>query len=160
MFRMAVARIAAIALGILPCTILAQQSEMGTVTVTISDQSGAIIPGAHVVASSNATVFCSEAISNGLGEAVLHMYQRGYDLSVKATGFAAYAENNLEVTNQTHIAVTLEIDQSKLCTLPYDGLWVPYLPLEHSQLQGEISLIPLQQFLLAGKRLRPGSRWL
>jgi hypothetical protein len=160
MFRMAVARIAAIALAILPCTILAQQPEMGTITVTISDQIGAIIPGAHVVARGNATALRSEAISDGSGEAVLHVYQGGYDLTVKARGFAAYAENNVEVTNQTHIAVTLKIDQSKPCTLPCDGFWVPYVPLEHSQVEDEIPLIPVQQFPLTAKRLRSRSRWL
>jgi hypothetical protein len=92
MFRMAVARIAAIALAIFCCTVLAQQPETATISVTISDQNGAIIPGAHVGASSKATALRSEAISDGSGEAVLPAYQGGYDLAVKARGFAACTE--------------------------------------------------------------------
>jgi hypothetical protein len=161
MLHMAVARIAAIALAILPCTILAQQPEMGTITVTISDQVGAIIPGAHVVVSGKATALRSEAISDRSGEAVLHVYQGVYDLAVKARAFATYAENNVEVTNQTHIAATLRIDpRYQGCTLPCDGFWVPYVPLEHSQVEAEIPFIPVQQFPLPAKRLRPKSRWL
>jgi hypothetical protein len=160
MLHMAVARIAAIALAILPCTIFAQQPEMGTITVTISDQIGAIIPGAHVVVSGKATALRSEAISDGAGKAVLHVYQGGYNLAVKARGFATYAENNVGVTNWTHIAVTLRIDQSQPCTLPCDGFWEPYVPLEHSQVEAEIPLIPTQQFPPPAKRLRPSSRWL
>ena len=158
---MAVARIAAIALALLPCTTLAQQPEMGAITVTISDQTGAIIPGAHVVVSGKATALRSETMSDGSGEAVLRVYQGSYDLAVKARGFATYANNAVEVTNQTHIAVILRIDpRSQGCTLPCDGFSEPYLPLEHSQVEVEIPLMPVQQFPLPAKRLRSRSRWL
>jgi Carboxypeptidase regulatory-like domain len=160
MLGMAVARIAAIALAFLPCTTLAQQPEMGAITVTISDQIGAIIPGAYVVVTGMPNALRFEAISDRSGEAVLHVYQGGYDLAVKARGFATYLANDLEVTKQTQIAVTLRIDQSDVCTIPYGGFWEPYFPLEHAQVRDEIPLIPTEQFPLPAKRLRSRWRWL
>jgi len=160
MLCMALARIAAIALALLPCATLAQQPEMGAITVTVSDQTGAIIPGAHVVISGKANALRTEAISDGSGEAVLHVFQGGYDLAVKARGFATYAANDLEVAKQTQIAVALRIDQSFVCTLPCGGFSEPYVPLERSQVTAEIPLVPTEQFPLPAKRFRSRWRWL
>jgi hypothetical protein len=157
------ARIAAIVLGFLPCTVLAQHPEMGTITVTISDQNGAIIPGAHVVVSGGAKASRSEAISDGSGVAVFHVHQGGYDLDVKARGFWTYREKIFEVTKQTQIAVTLRIAEAG-CSCGYPPSLDDYPPVEHSQLVTEIPLIPIEQFVLPARPLsvfakRPRPKW-
>jgi hypothetical protein len=49
--RMAAARIAAIAIVLISCTVLSQKPAMNSITVTVADQTGAVIPGASVRAT-------------------------------------------------------------------------------------------------------------
>jgi hypothetical protein len=157
---MAAVHIAAIVLGLLPCAALAQHPEMSAITVTISDQNGAIIPGAHVVVSGRAKALRFEAISDGSGVAVFRVHQGDYDLDVKARGFWSYRKTDLEVTKQTQIAVTLRIAEYHGPTEVEES----NLQLEHSQIIAELSLIPIEQFLLPARPLsvsakRPRPRW-
>jgi Carboxypeptidase regulatory-like domain len=92
---MARARIAAIAFALCACTALSQQHEMGTLTVNVTDQTGAVIPGARIVASEEAAGSLFKAVAGPNGQALIDLDQGNYDLKVQASGFATHVEKSV-----------------------------------------------------------------
>jgi hypothetical protein len=83
------------------------QSDRGTVTGTVSDATGAVIPGANVVATNTETSTKYETISTETGNFTLAQLPAGvYQLSVELPGFKRYVRQGINVL----VAVTLRID--------------------------------------------------
>jgi len=72
---MAVVQIAAIALALAACTALAQEHARETLTVVVTDQTGARISGAHIVATDQATGSQLDAAADATGQAVVQLDQ-------------------------------------------------------------------------------------
>jgi len=156
--RMAAARIAAIAIVLISCTVLSQKPAMNSITVTVADQTGAVIPGASVRATKQASGFRLEATSDANGLAILNLEPGRYDLRVQARGFKTREEDDVGVATDLRRTVTLAIgDQQLPCTLPCD--FPPLVPVEHLQLASEVPLIPMQQLTVRSKQLRAKSHW-
>src|SRR6266566_2466147 len=74
----------------------------GSVTGTVTDQSGAGVPKAHVVLTNRATNVQREADADDTGHyVVIDVSPGNYDLSVKAGGFKPLTQTNLTVTANT-----------------------------------------------------------
>jgi len=83
------------------------QSDRGTVTGTIADQTSAVIPGASVVATNTETGTRYETISTETGNYTLAQLPAGvYQLSVELPGFKKYIRQGITV----EVAQTLRID--------------------------------------------------
>src|SRR5438874_2981990 len=83
------------------------QSDRGTVTGTVSDATGAVIPGASVVATNTETAAKYETISTETGNYTLSQLPAGvYQLSVELPGFKKYVRQGITVL----VAQTLRID--------------------------------------------------
>src|SRR5262245_11499716 len=83
------------------------QSDRGTVTGSISDQSGAVIPGANVTATNTSTSTTYETVSTETGNYTLAQLPAGvYQLSVELPGFKKYVRQGITVL----VATTLRID--------------------------------------------------
>src|SRR6266581_9081358 len=83
------------------------QSDRGTVTGTISDQTNAVIPGASVVAANTENGTRFETISTETGNYTLTQLPAGiYQLSVELPGFKKYVRQGITV----QVAQTLRID--------------------------------------------------
>src|SRR5262245_58966624 len=83
------------------------QSDRGTVTGSISDQSNAVIPGATVVATNTSTSSTYETISTETGNYTLAQLPAGmYSLSVELPGFKRFVRQGINVL----VAQTLRID--------------------------------------------------
>jgi hypothetical protein len=156
---MAAARIAAIALLLISCTALSQKRAMSSITVTITDQTGAVIPGARVWASKEASSSRLEATANASGLAILNLEPGRYGLRVQARAFKTWGEDYVEVETDLRRTVTLAIadDRPLPCTLPCEFEF--QIPVEHLQLASEVPLIPMQQLAVPSKRLRSKSHW-
>jgi hypothetical protein len=154
---MASIRIAAIALALCACTVLAQQPTVGILSVLVKDQSGAVIPGAHIVATVLTTGTRIEVTANGNGQAVVHLDQGSYDLKVWARGFETWKDIEVEVNAETYRAVTL------IAPDVHREVWVTSdvieIPQEHPVLAAEISSIPMQQYVPPAKPFRHKRRW-
>lgn len=162
MFCMAPARIAAIALALFPCAALCQRPAVSSLTVTVTDQAGALIPGAHVTAIKAESGLRIEAIANPggplIGQATLKMEPGIYTLRVQASAFKPWEETNVELTTDLRRTVSLAIDNNQQpCTLPCDPFLQPVIPEEHPQLTAEVPLMTLQQLDPPAKRLRSRS---
>jgi len=83
------------------------QSDRGTVTGAIADQTSAVIPGASIVATNTETGARYETISTETGNYTLAQLPAGvYQLSVELPGFKKYVRQGITV----QVAQTLRID--------------------------------------------------
>jgi hypothetical protein len=86
---------------------LVAQSDRGAVTGTVSDSSGALIPGAPVVLTNTSTGAKSETVTTGTGNYTLLQLPVGtYTLTVEQAGFSKYERTNIQV----QVAVTTRVD--------------------------------------------------
>ena len=88
------------------------QTVTGTIRGTITDPSGAIVPGATVTATNKATGVASETKTNGTGEYSIRFLQIGqYKLTVTAPGFetANYGPFALEIDQTAKIDIPLRV---------------------------------------------------
>ena len=79
---------------------------------TVSDSSGAVVPGATVTVTSPATGQTKTTIAKAAGEFnVNYLIPGTYDLTVKANGFTAYSQKGiqLEINQQAKINVSLRV---------------------------------------------------
>jgi len=68
----------------------------GTIGGTVTDQSGAVIPGAKVTITESDTGFSRDAVSDSSGYYVVpNLRPTRYNLAVTATGFEKFAEQNI-----------------------------------------------------------------
>ena len=83
------------------------QSDRGTVTGTVSDATGAVIPGANVVATNTETSTKYETVSTETGNFTLTQLPPGvYQMSVELPGFKRYVRQGITVL----VAQILRID--------------------------------------------------
>jgi hypothetical protein len=105
--RVAVAFLIAVGCG----QALAQKPALAKLTLTISDQTGARIPLASVVATRSGTRERFESQADSSGQVVLKLNPDRYDLQVQSRGFIPWAEQGLDVTGQSEKSVVLKIVQ-------------------------------------------------
>ena len=71
----------------------------GSVVGTVTDQSGAVVPGATITITNVRTGQIREALSDDVGYySILNVLEGTYDLSVKMTGFRTYLEKGVAVS--------------------------------------------------------------
>ncbi len=83
------------------------QTDRGTITGTITDPAGAVVPGANVTATNKATGASVQSQTTSTGNYTLPSLQTGiYDLTIEAQGFNKYIQAGIEV----QVAQTARID--------------------------------------------------
>src|SRR5437879_11696823 len=83
------------------------QSDRGTITGAVSDATGAVIPGANVVATNTETATRYETISTETGNYTLSQLPAGvYQLSAELPGFKRYVRQGITVL----VAQTVRLD--------------------------------------------------
>jgi hypothetical protein len=83
------------------------QSDRGTITGTVTDPAGAVIPNAQVEARNTGTGAVYQASSSGTGNYTLSQLPAGaYELSATVTGFKKYLRPDITV----QVASTVRID--------------------------------------------------
>jgi hypothetical protein len=87
------------AVGLSLCALAAfGQTNLGTVTGTITDPAGAVVPNAPVEARNNATGAVYPAASSATGNYTISQLPLGaYDLSVTVPGFKKYVRTGITV---------------------------------------------------------------
>src|SRR5258706_7928661 len=102
---------------ILLCSVsfLFAQSERGTISGTIRDTTGAVIPGAKIVVTNSATGVVINLTSSEVGEYTIPNLQVGsFSVLVEKEGFKAARLTGLQVDAATNVRadITLEVGQS------------------------------------------------
>jgi hypothetical protein len=124
----------------------------------VTDQTGAVIPGASIVATEQSTESKYRATTDVRGEAIIHLDQGNYDLNVQARGFKTWENNEVKVNGEIQRSITLIVFPATCgpCVV-VEG---PEIPLVQTALLVEIPLIPMQQLVPPGRPLRHRRRWL
>jgi outer membrane receptor protein involved in Fe transport len=144
----------ALVCALAPC-LYAQQSATATLSGTITDPNGAVISGAQVTATQNATGVERVTTTNDAGVYVLTNLPPGeYDLKIQAKGFATKISQTpvvLQVGQSIKLDTTLTIDpKAEKVTVVLDGndSVIPLVDTLSSKVDGvvnerEISSLPL-----------------
>jgi hypothetical protein len=88
------------------------QSTFGSIVGTVRDASGAVIPGATVIATNKGTNAARTATSDGSGDFTLSNIDIGvYSVTITATGFEKYSLSEIAITAREarHIDATLKL---------------------------------------------------
>jgi len=115
------------------------QTQSGEMAGTITDSTGAVIPGAHVTATNQATAVKNETISTSSGSYRFTALAVGaYDVTVSAAGFGSATSTGLQVTvnGVASLNVSLKIGATETVTVDASGLRIES---ESSDISGTIS---------------------
>jgi hypothetical protein len=99
-------------LVLLLTSLAGQAQQNSTITGTVLDKNGALVPGAEVTLTQQQTGFVSKAISNDSGNFTFNGLNVGtYDLKATAKGFDAYVEKGIvvNVSQTTRVDATLTV---------------------------------------------------
>lgn len=125
------------------------QDTNASLSGTVTDPSGAVIPGAQLSLSNEATGFKSNFVSDAAGEYSFQNLTPGkYDLSVTANGFKSTDQRGIELAvNQTgHLDIHLPVGKTdETVTVIGDASLINY---ESQSLEGGVSPEALQDFPL------------
>ena len=100
--------------ALLPCSLFGQ-STVGSITGTVHDSSGAVVPAAKVTIKNTATNVVADAVSNNSGEYTVPNLQPGiYDIRIEKAGFRPSEERGLtlDVGLTARADATLEVGSS------------------------------------------------
>src|SRR5436190_24248687 len=87
--QLLICRWSLLALFLLPFTFASAQSGMATLSGTVADEKGAVIPGANITVINSATGLQRETTTNGEGYFVVPLLSpSSYKVRVERTGFA------------------------------------------------------------------------
>src|SRR5437764_1059767 len=98
--------------GLLLCLPVSGQRSTATISGTVTDSTGAIVPGAHVSATSASTDSRTETVTNAEGFYVIASLLPGiYSLQVTNAGFQTYSQGKivLEVDRPATVNVSLKV---------------------------------------------------
>jgi len=98
--------------ALLPATLWAATT--GSISGTVKDPTGAVIPGATVTATNTATNLQTKTVSDGKGfYAFLSLPVGHYNIKVEEHGFGTLARNNLEVDASGALVVDLALEMAE-----------------------------------------------
>lgn len=85
-------------LGVLLASIALAQTDRGSITGTITDASGAVVPNAEVFVTNTETGLKYETLTTATGNYTLGSLPAGvYSLTIKAAGFKPYTQEGTHV---------------------------------------------------------------
>ena len=85
-------------LGVLLASIALAQTDRGSITGTITDSSGAVVPNAEVFVTNTETGLKYETLTTATGNYTLGSLPAGvYSLTIKAAGFKPYTQEGIHV---------------------------------------------------------------
>jgi outer membrane receptor protein involved in Fe transport len=141
-----------LSLLLVPCVALAQTVDT-SITGTVVDTTGAVIPGANVLVTATATETQKKAVtSSSGGYSVTYLTPGTYDIQVSANGFAAFHETGLvlEINQQAKVNVTLK--PGGTAEVVQVTAEQPLLQSEDSSLGAVVSTEQAEQLPLNGRK--------
>ncbi|MGI8741877.1 MAG: carboxypeptidase regulatory-like domain-containing protein [Bryobacteraceae bacterium] len=97
--------------SILACLCAYTQTTDATVSGSVADPSGAIVPGAAVVATNTKTGAISRVTANGTGVYLFPALQPGvYQLSAEHTGFKKYVLDDIDLNVAANLNINLRLE--------------------------------------------------
>jgi len=113
----------------------------GSITGTVTDKTGAVIPGATVTITNQENGELRSAAANGLGSfALLDMLPGSYTISVPAKGsFGGYKEKDIQIEVNRQVRVDITLEAAAVSTQITVTEAPPTLQTETAEVNSEIS---------------------
>jgi hypothetical protein len=99
--------LAALPFGLLPPAAQAQLTGQGAIQGTVTDPSGAVVPGARVTITNTATNVKSTTVTTGAGDFNVSVAPGNYNVSVSASGFRTAVQERVTVNAMASINVPI-----------------------------------------------------
>ena len=97
--------------AVLPAAAFAQGANTSTLSGTVTDTSGAVIPGASVIVKRTDTGLTSEAVTNSEGQFTVPQLAAGkYTVSVSLQGFKTATVNDVEINAGVPAGVSVKLE--------------------------------------------------
>src|SRR5260370_35470544 len=97
-------------MGALSGGVVLAQRDLGTITGTIADPQGAVVPGAKVTITEDATGLTYEVQSGSEGEYIRPLLKPGtYTVTAEAAGFRRVAQKNVVLVGGDRVGVPLTL---------------------------------------------------
>jgi hypothetical protein len=150
--RSAIIRLS-VALAFLCVSAAAFAQDTGSITGTVRDSSGAVIPGAQVTVTAPATGAIHKTTTNNAGDYLVAGLSPGqYDLAVAAQGFKKYEEAGitLVVAQKARADATLQVGAATT-EVTVEGTNVAQVQTQTSELSGTVTGKEISQLELNGR---------
>ncbi len=116
------------------------QEFRATISGTVTDPSGAVIPGAQITARENSTGTVNRAVSNGAGEYVIPFLPPGtYTLTITAKGFEKSVQRDVILESQAHPIVSIKLQPGSVSETVTVTATPPLLDLANASIGSVIS---------------------
>ncbi len=149
--RSIVALFAAVLLGLCSAPLWGQ-IEVGRVTGTVTDQSGAVVNGATVTLTNNATgVTATQMTANGV-YAFAAVQPGTYTLRIESTGFSTHITNDVMVHVQQTDTVDAQLAPGKVTEQVVVNTTTPLLQTETAEVGQTIGTIAVNDMPLNGRQ--------
>jgi len=140
--------------GLFCAAALFAQRDLGTITGTITDPTGAAIPNAKITITEVATNLSYTVTSNTSGEYVRPALKPGtYTVAAEAQGFRRVAQENVVVTAGDRIGVSLTLPVGNLTEAIEVSANAPLLQTENASQGADLNTSEVNQLPMGGQRV-------
>lgn len=140
------------ALGVVPAVLLAQDT--GSLYGTVTDPAGAIVPGAHIAATSVERGNVRTAESNEKGEWVLTLMPLGtYHVKVEASGFKSSEHRNIGLGAEQNVKVDTRLELGTTSDAITVQAEAPLVDSRSSTLGATVDTRVMQEMPLNGRNI-------
>src|SRR5882672_11526730 len=141
-------------LGVLCSGVLLAQRDLGTITGTITDSQGAVVPGAKVTITEDATGLSYEVQSGSEGEYIRPLLKPGtYTVTAEATGFRRVAQKNVVLVGGDRVGVPLTLTVGDITQTVEISTQAPLLQTESTTLGANLGSRSMSELPLGGQRI-------
>src|SRR5258705_11988964 len=141
-------------LSLLVATCAFAQRDLGTITGTITDPTGAAIPNAKVVITEDATGLSYEVQASSAGDYVRPLLKPGtYTITAEAPGFRRVAQKNVVLTPGERVGVFLTLAVGDVTQSVEVSTQAPLLQTESTTLGANINAQKMSELPLCGQRI-------
>src|SRR5215471_9116868 len=100
-----------VSICVFACASVFAQTDRGTVTGTVADQTGAVIPGSNVTAINSQTTLKYETVSTETGNYTLTQLPAGtYEITVELPGFKKYVRQGVNILAATTVRIDVALE--------------------------------------------------
>jgi hypothetical protein len=130
------------------------QRDLGTITGTVTDPTGAVVPGATITITEDATGLSYKVQTGASGDYVRPALKPGvYTLTAEATGFRRVSQHNVVVTAGERIGVPLTLAVGDLNQSVLVSAEAPLLQTESTTLGARLNASSVSELPLGGQRV-------
>ncbi len=148
-----VAGLRALGVSILFCACIFAQRDLGTIVGTVTDPQGAVIGGAKVTITEDATGQSYEVTTNETGEYIRPLLKPGtYTVTAEASGFRRVAQKNVTIVGGDRVGVPITLPVGDITQSIEVQAQAPLLQTESTVVGAALNSEQISDIPLGGKR--------